>query len=279
MKSTIVIICHRNDRRTDPRGMVIHHLAELWREDGHDVRFLFGVRDFVPADLAILHVDLSVVPGAYLKLTQRYPVVVNGRVTDIRKSVISRSLVTVDDPYEGPVIVKSDLNFAGEPERRLRRFPRLMRSVDEYLRPHRLREPAEYPVYGSLGEVPQRYLRDPGLVVEKFLPEIEGDLYCVRLYEFLGDRWTCVKLLGRHPIVNGATCIRVETVEPHPGIVARRKELGFDYGKFDYVIRDGEAILLDANKTTGTSPTGVPSPENLARRRHRAQGIYFYLRS
>jgi hypothetical protein len=36
-------------------------------------------------------------------------------------------------------------------------------------------------------------------------------------------------------------------------IVKRRQELGFDYGKFDYVIHDGSAILLDANSTPGAS--------------------------
>lgn len=257
--------------------MVISHLAEFWREDGCHVEFVFGVRNFVPADLAVLHVDLSVVPEEYIRFSRRYPVVVNGAVRDTRKSVISRNLVAPDDPYDGPVIVKSDLNFAGEPERRLRPFARLMRYVDDYLRPDLLREPAQYPIYGSVANVPQGCFGDPEVVVERFLPEREGDLYCVRLYEFLGDRSTCIRLAGRHPIVNGASCLNVEEVEPHPDIVALRSELGFDYGKFDYVVRDGGAVLLDANKTIGAGPLSAASPENLVRRRHRAEGIYFYL--
>jgi len=32
-------------------------------------------------------------------------------------------------------------------------------------------------------------------------------------------------------------------------IEALRERMGFDYGKFDYVIHEGRVILLDANKT------------------------------
>ena len=32
-------------------------------------------------------------------------------------------------------------------------------------------------------------------------------------------------------------------------IVAERSALRFDYGKFDYVLHDGEAVLLDINAT------------------------------
>jgi len=30
-----------------------------------------------------------------------------------------------------------------------------------------------------------------------------------------------------------------------------RRKLGFDYGKFDFVVHEGRAVLLDANKTPG----------------------------
>ena len=32
---------------------------------------------------------------------------------------------------------------------------------------------------------------------------------------------------------------------------ALRRQLGFDYGKFDFVMHEGRAVLLDANKTPG----------------------------
>jgi len=35
-----------------------------------------------------------------------------------------------------------------------------------------------------------------------------------------------------------------------------RRKLGFDYGKFDYVVHEGRAHLLDANRTPGALQDG-----------------------
>jgi hypothetical protein len=56
--------------------------------------------------------------------------------------------------------------------------------------------------------------------------------------------------------------------------VQARKRLNFDYGKFDYVVHDGQPVLLDANKTTGADR--ICTQELNARRRQRADGIYSY---
>ena len=49
----------------------------------------------------------------------------------------------------------------------------------------------------------------------------------------------------------------------------------FDFGKFDYVVHEGNAVLLDANKTIGCFP-GKATSSVAASRRHRAAGIYSY---
>jgi hypothetical protein len=65
-------------------------------------------------------------------------------------------------------------------------------------------------------------------------------------------------------------------VDPDPAIVSIREELGADFGKFDYVMHDGRAVLIDANKTPGG--TGLrPTRERMARWRERAAGIRVYL--
>ena len=77
------------------------------------------------------------------------------------------------------------------------------------------------------------------------------------------------------PIGSGeADKTSIEEIEPHLEIVEAQRRLKFDYGKFDYVIHDGQPVLLDANKTTGADR--IRSPELNARRRHRANGIYSY---
>ena len=57
--------------------------------------------------------------------------------------------------------------------------------------------------------------------------------------------------------------METELVEPHPHIVERRHELGFDYGKFDDVVV-GEAVLFDANKTVGHTPDTTGMMERVA---------------
>jgi hypothetical protein len=101
-----------------PRNYLVHHLAELWRRDGLEVVYLYGTDRFVPADLVLVHVDLSVVPAEYPEFAAQYPVVLNGRICDIRKTATSRYLVQPGDDWDGPVIVKSNLNCGGYPEYR-----------------------------------------------------------------------------------------------------------------------------------------------------------------
>jgi hypothetical protein len=55
---------------------------------------------------------------------------------------------------------------------------------------------------------------------------------------------------------------------------AERERLGFDYGKFDFVIHDGQAVLLDANKTPGPPPS---SPDAMERNARLAGGIEMML--
>lgn len=262
------------------------HMATCWREAGHEVTLVFGVKQFVPADVAILHVDLSVVPEDYLEFARRYPVALNGMVKDVRKSTFSRHLLRADDSYDGRVIVKSDLNFAGLPERLLVERRSLLRiRLENVLRSlrrprmgdHRLRfgMSSDYRIYESLRDVPSVCFHTPGVIVEKFLPEMDRGLYCLRLYLFLGDRSTSVRIAARDPIVKVADLVSRTAVEPHPDILGLRKALKFDYGKFDYVVRDGRAIPLDVNKTPGEGRT--VSPESREGLRHRAAGLDSFL--
>ncbi len=95
---------------------------------------------------------------------------------------------------------------------------------------------------------------DESKVVQRFLPEIDPEGYALRTWVFAGARERCTRHVSRFPIVKAdqvvsrrlPRCLRNE---------AERARLGFDFGKFDFVVRQGEAILLDANRTPGLSPT------------------------
>jgi len=284
MKKRIAILFHENEKDLE-RRYVITYFADIWREEGNEVIFLLGTKKFVPADLIIVHVDLSVVPDDYLEFARKYPIVLNGEIKDIRKSTFSKNLIRSDDSYEGKVIVKSNLNFAGRPERTLlyssypKRFLHLVLSwfYCKATRTPYFKSCRDYRFYDHPRLVSRSYFKNPNLVVEKFLPEMENGFYVVRNFHFLGDRMTSNKLVSKHPIVKGATHIKNEKIEPHPEIIALRKAMKFDYGKFDYVLHNGEVVLLDINKTTGFG--SLPYTAELkASHRHRAAGIYSYFK-
>ena len=272
-------------RGMDPERYYIHHLAECWRKAGHEIVYLKGTRRFVPADLLLVHVNLSVVPAAYLRFADRYPKVLNRRITDIRKSQLSELRVGRNDPWSGPVIVKSDLNSGGRPEQAFRkswlerRFSLLHRTRRAAERLLWQGDPCsgEYQVYPNLAEVPGDYFSSSRWVVERFVPEMEGGLYHLRMHQFLGDRYLSVRLASEHPLVKVANSCSIIDVEPHPAVECWRQTFGLDYGKLDYVVVDGEPVLLDINKTMGSHAGPRSDAEIRARHRYLAEGIKAYL--
>lgn len=279
----IVVLFHENE--INPARYVIHHLAGFWREDGHRVDYVMGTKRFVPADAVIVHVDLSIVPQSYLEFAARYPIAINGRLTDNRKSRVSDQLLRPGDGWTGPVIVKSDLNYGGLPEQGLRVSPlgrrfsmlsRLRRRLDTRLHPERL--PVRgYGVYESIDEVPDQVFHDPRLVVERFLPEIEDGAYHVRIVQFLGDRYRCTRLRSEHRIIKAHRSSLTEDAEPHPEVFGWRERFHMDYGKLDYVVHEGTPVLLDINKTTGATSQYRDDSLLAANRRYLAYGLYDYL--
>jgi hypothetical protein len=266
---------------------VVDHFARFWRADGHSVEYLHGTKRFVPADIVFVHINLSVVPDEYLDFAARYPIAVNGRVRDIRKSAISDNLVRPGDPWEGPVIVKSDLNYSGGPERILGqswlgRRSRPWRGVTRVAEHLTRRRPPfldwrDYLVFDRLSDVPERWLQTRGAVVERFRPEVERGLFHLRMYQFLGDRWRCTRIASPDAILKAETSIAAEQIQPHAEVLAWRARLNLDYGKLDYVVNDGEAVLIDVNKTTGAT-NYMDDVELEAMRRQQAEGLYSYFR-
>lgn len=265
---------------------VISALAEVWRRDGHTVTYIFGVKNFIPADLLLVHVDLSVVPDEYLAFAEKYPIVLNGKIRDIRKSTFSPYILKQDDDYSGPVLIKSNLNFAGIPEVLRKNYPLGNSQAGLYCRSvHMLLKAAKYKFFGkhsdyliveNLRKVPAEWFTRQDIVIQRFCPEHAKGLYHVRYYLFMGDRYVCERVSSRQPIVKDATSVRREPVDVHPEIEKMRSALHFDYGKFDYVIHESKPVLLDINKTVGAA--GKVTPEIEEMRKHRAQGIYSYFK-
>ena len=259
---TVAALFHERESRARQYGYKIWKMGEIWARRGIRLVPVFGIDDAVDADAWINHLDLTLVPERYAAFLETKPRVVNRQVLDISKRTISRNLVSPSDGYDGPVIVKSNLNHGGVPERRAfreapheddprpppsfrLRGPAILRTV---ARKGRV-SPGEYPIYDAAGDVPLEIFESESLVVERFLPERDGEHYCTRSYVFFNDFSWCVHKWATGPVIRHPIVVWPERIEPHPEMVTLRKTMGFDYGKFDYVEIDGHPILLDAART------------------------------
>lgn len=231
---------------------MLYALADFWRESGMEVTF--GPDFSVDADVAILHHNLSRLDPAGIPTAPDGVPVLNGKVYDISKRLYSELILSPSDDWAGPVIVKTNDNHFGIPDQRTagqkwwaglqqrlsKRNWKLARQL-----PYR-----QYPILQDIGEVPAWVWRRDDLLVERFLPEREGDLYAIRGWVFLGSAGYGYRLYSKDPAVKVNKLIKHDYIdEAPPELMTIRERMGFDYGKFDYVVHDGRAILFDANKT------------------------------
>lgn len=267
----IAVLLHEEDASFESTDYLLRLMLEAWTAQGHDVEIVRGVGQFVPADAIIPHLDLTVTPDPYRDFLARYPLAVNGQVVDVSKSKISSNIVRKGDGYNGPVIVKTEWNYGGLPESRLKMKARPAPSIPERIigklasklglrrtgpMPWKFVESMDsgsYPVFPSPREVPDDVFENKNLVVEKFLPEVEGGDYCLRYYYFFGDQEMNILLKSREKVVKGSNAFQCDEVPAPPELRAIRRRMGFDYGKFDYVLREGKVVLFDVNRTPSYS--------------------------
>lgn len=291
----IAILLHESDRSFENTGYLVRALMSGWSAQGHQIVVSRSVEAALDADLVFPHLDLTITPEPVRAALSHHAHVVNRRLTDISKSAVSSNLVGRGDSWEGPVIVKTDRNFGGQPEHRLglpaahpanalttplgwRGVARsVARAAASLLRRARVRSPTVatadtgdirkavdwervetlsvggYPVFERLRDVPSGVFRNPNLVVERFLPERDGELYCLRYYYICGDREANVRITSPARVIKGPVSTSM-VLEPPPRAL---RELclarGIDYGKLDYVIHEGEVVLLDINRTPASS--------------------------
>ena len=244
---------------------VLRHLETM----GHSWRVATGASP-LPGDAALLHVDSTIVHEEYLALRSRYACTINFGTADISKRKVSRSLLNEDDSWDGPVIIKANLNNSAIMEDiHNRKALRLGRSV-----PHPgVSRCAEYRVVSSLRNVPEGVWEDPALVVERFVPEPadEGDGFVLRTWVFMGPRERCTRMVTPTSLSKAGDVIRYEAIQVPPELRAERERLKFDFGKFDFVMHDGAPILLDANRTPGVAAAIRPMMK--AGARNLAEGL------
>ncbi len=252
---------------------ILSFICDRWRRAGIEVVLLDDPSRRVDAEVAIVHVDATRRPAAYDALLEHYPRVINGRVRDISKRHISANLLSPATTYRGPVIVKTDTNCFDLPDSRPRRrrvgtLRRLMSRVATRLlriTVGDIRRTRSYPIFETPGRVPWHVWRDRRLVVEKFLPERSDDLYCLRSWMFFGTREKVSLHRSANPVVKRVNFIESEFITEVPEVIREaRRRFGFDYGKFDFVLHEGQAVLLDTNSTPGCGGQSTPRLEAIA---------------
>jgi hypothetical protein len=236
---------------------LINSIAARWKNMGHEVIVSDLENENLPeADVAILHIDQTVVPDSFIDRLSEYPVVLNRNVLDISKSRISANILNQNDSYPGPVIIKTNANCGGVPEMKLKLYsqPNEVKKITVKLSWEEtdVMDHKKYPILRSMENVPIGVWNNKNLIVEKFLPEREEDLFYLRYYMFLGSTEWASRFGAKEPIVKFSKMATEDKPISIPEeLRSLRKEFGFDYGRFDYVIHKGKLVLFDVNKTIG----------------------------
>lgn len=252
---TICILVHEKDPFRD-QHYLIQQLAEKWCARNFKIEIARNPENLSGADIVIQHLNMTTIPASYTEALDSHPLVINGKIHSISKRTISKNLLKPGCNYLNPVIVKTDNNHGGRPDRRLQKkydpISMFCRQIKKRC-PWQITgilDPENYQIYPKSYMVPHSVWQNNNLVVEKLCTEKEGNLYLLRQWIFFGSKEICRVLLSPNPVIHAGDVVakRYSTNIPQ-NLRKARKKFGFDYGKFDFIIRDGKAVLFDTNFT------------------------------
>lgn len=245
---------------------LIRVLSAIWQDRGSNLSF--GDRPPPKTDIVIAHTDYSHIEEAFFSNVDSGLPIINGEARSILKTAVSQALISADTDWDRPVIVKTNANAHAGEEYAYHRLdiPRLAKIIAARAIPWQwvgelpLRR---YPILDHVSRVPGWVWQDDRLIVERFIPERDGELYVLRLWMFFGRQEYCMRVLSELPIVKSRKLVKVELVDEVPDEVRLlRQKLGLDFGKIDYVMHDGRPVVFDVNKTPTVflNKKGQPGP-------------------
>ncbi len=287
---SVAILFHERARDAQAGNYRLWTLVSNWERMGTRVEYLYGIGRDTDADLLFPHLDVSYMPDDYWAFIQRHPRVVNRNVRDIRKTVYSTSRVGRADEYEGPVIVKTVNNCGGFSDVWLNTRSRVTGgasirarvmaklSRQEWLGATRFRcarTLPRYVIFDSLKMVPRGVFGNPHLIVEKFVPQREGDSYVMNMWIVFANRGVGRILRASDPYVKNANAKLDAFAVPPREIQDWQEKLGLTYGKMDFVMHDGKPILIDVN-TTPTVTGDARSEQYRVLNEEMAAGVHWF---
>ncbi len=237
----------------------LSHILPRLAEAGLSYRILETFNPGIPAKCAFVHVDLTDLPDEFRGITEVYPCAINGAATTINRTLYSKAILRQGDDFQGPVISKAILNHAGLPEFRYSRnssyTARLRHHLNKLLnRNYKKTVCPSYETYRSIHDVPASIWLDSRLIVEKFLPgNLDLPITKYRC-EFFMDCSLVTRSVFNSLLCSPEKVISVDVVDSIPSEVKRvRKLLKLDFGAIDYFMVDGQAFVIDANKTSSAT--------------------------
>jgi len=250
---------------TRPNGYLLSQSLPGLREAGVEFRILDYLSPDDHGNRAFLHVDLTTLPEPFTRVHQFYAHCVNGRAFTIDRRLYSRIALNRHDDYSGPVIVKSVLNSRGIPEMQFAGYRRMLSLQDAQTRPALLdRLCPQYRIYDHIGTVPEENWLDPHAMVEKFIPGHTRLPVVKYRQEFFFELELTTRTTFNSLLCDPTQVVSVEfpTSAP-PEVQAVRHQLNLDYGSVDYFVMDGEAFVIDVNKTTTVTPAWIEAHPQL----------------
>ena len=254
MRVTVVVITAPGHPTLFQSGYVIRHVVQHWSERGVQFELATDLRAAPAGDIGWQHLDATKVGTDYQRVLARYPVVINGGSVDVHKRRTASHIVTKDDSWDGPVIVKTDLNYGGRADDWAYRWRPMRHSWFHSVRDKfpavisgRM-DPHAYPIHPSKATVPLWVWLDRRFVVQRFLAERKNERYAIRRWFFFGESEFAYLSYGSLPIVSGDDHAEWERLDAPPDELRKlRTSLGLDYGKIDYAELDGELVVYDVN--------------------------------
>ncbi len=199
-----------------------------------------------------MHVDLSVIPEKYAAWAARKAgncVIWNARINDIRKSRVSSHLLSRQDNWDGPVILKTECNCGARPEGALK-SPLKKQTWRDAGNP----EKQDYIVKNSMSEVPSWAWNSPHWVVERYFGAAETGKSIWNL-TILGDELELVRFTADSPTdYKQGRFEQWEFKEVDDELRKMANDLNIEYGRLDLLKINGSWVLLDVNKTPGQYP-------------------------
>ena len=199
-----------------------------------------------------MHVDLSVVPkryAAWAATSSDNQIIWNARINDIRKSRVSSHLLSRQDNWDGPVILKTECNCGARPEGALK-SPLKKQTWRDAGNP----ENQDYVVKDSMSEVPCWAWNSPHWVVERYFGAVEAEKSIWNL-TILGGELELVRFTADSQNDYEQSQFDHWNFEQVDDELRKIVDgLSIEYGRLDLLKINGAWVLLDVNKTPGQYP-------------------------